>query len=57
MQFSIVITVPSESTGWAGTIQLPTIQMHAPTEVDAIARMEDIIKHMPEGTTFFMVAI
>jgi hypothetical protein len=57
MQFSIVITVPTESSGWAGTIQLSTIQMNAPTEGDAIARMEDIVKHMPEGTTFFMVAL
>ena len=57
MQFSIIITVPSGSNGWSGTIHLPSIQMHAPTERDATARMRDIIKHMPEGTTFFMVAI
>ena len=57
MQFSIIITVLTESNGWTGTIQLPTIQMEAPTEGDAIARMSDIVKHMPEGTTFFMVAI
>lgn len=57
MQFSIIITVPTGSNGWNGTIHLPSIQMHAPTERDATARMRDIIKHMPEGTTFFMVAI
>ena len=57
MQFSIVITVPTSFKGWTGTVQLPTIQMEASTKGDAIARMEDIVKHMPEGTTFSMVAI
>ena len=57
MQFSIVITVPTDSNGWTGTVHMPTIQMHAPCILDAIARMSDIVKHMPEGTTFSMVAI
>ena len=57
MQFSIVITVPTSFKGWTGTVQLPTIQMEASTEGDATARMRDIIKHMPEGTTFTQVAI
>lgn len=57
MEFSIVITVPTDSNGWTGTIQLPTIQMQAPTKPDAIGRMKDIIQHMPKGTTFYAVSI
>ena len=52
MQFSIIITVPTGSNGWSGTVHMPTIQMHAPCILDAIARMSDIVKH-----TFSMVAI
>ena len=57
MQFSIIITVPTESNGWTGTIHLPTIQIQAPTKPDAIERMFDVIKYMPKGTSFYTVAI
>ena len=42
---------------WEGTNHLPTLQIEAPTRGDAQARMRDVVSHMPEGTTFDLVAV
>ncbi len=57
MDFSVQISVPIEEDGWEGVDHLPTLQIYAPTEKDAEGRLEDIVKHMPDGTTFYMVEI
>jgi hypothetical protein len=57
MLFSIVITVPSSSFGWKGTVHLPTIQIQAPTKQDAINRVHSILYHLPKGSTFSLEAI
>ena len=57
MLFSVVITVPRSSFGWKGTVQLPTIQMQAPTKQDALNRVHSILYHLPKGSTFSLEAI
>ena len=57
MDFSVQISVPIEEDGWEGVDHLPTLRIYAPTEKDAEGRLEDIVKHMPDGTTYYMVEI
>jgi len=55
--FSITISVPVTIDGWSGMDHLPTIQMETPLQSDMEVRMGDILRHLPQGTTFHAVAI
>lgn len=57
MLFSVQIRVPMDDGEWTGFMHLPTLQIEAPTESDAIGRMYTIIQCMPKGTTFDLVSI
>ncbi|MAY03849.1 MAG: hypothetical protein CMQ38_12845 [Gammaproteobacteria bacterium] len=62
MQFNVIITVHTTTTGNLGTkwhlaSHLPTIQVSASCEKQALSTVHQLISHMPEGTTFYMVAI
>ena len=61
MDFNVIITVPTSTTAgngviWRGSSHLPTIQISASCEAHARSIVHDIVAHMPEGTTFYMVA-
>jgi hypothetical protein len=61
MTFNVIITVHSETTDsngttWHGASHLPTIQVHGSCEGQVLSTVHQLISHMPEGTTFYMVA-
>ena len=62
MEFNVIITVHTTTTDnrgttWHGASHLPTIQVSASCEGHALSTVHQLISHMPEGTTFHMVAI
>ena len=61
MDFNVIITVHTSTTDnhgttWHGASHLPTIQVSASGVGDALSTVHQLIAHMPEGTTFYMVA-
>ena len=60
MRFSVSINVLvecSHSTDGFDYKYMPTLQIEAPTERDAVARMDDIMAHLPAGSIYTLVAI
>ena len=57
MTFSLHIAVPTESDGWEGMKHLPTFLLVASTRWEAEGKVQDLIAHLPEGTTFTLVHI
>lgn len=63
MEFNVIITVHTTTTTgnlgttWHCASHLPTIQIRASCEGQALSTVRQLISHMPEGTTFHMVAI
>jgi hypothetical protein len=57
MTFVFHFRVPTLDSGWRGMVHLCTLQITAPTEGDAQARVEGILEHMPEGTRFDLVQV
>tara|TARA_Y100001938_G_scaffold143832_1_gene217285 strand:+ start:1952 stop:2143 length:192 start_codon:yes stop_codon:yes gene_type:complete len=63
MEFNVIITVHTTTTSgklgttWHLASHLPTIQIRASCEGQALSTVRQLISHMPEGTTFYMVAI
>ena len=63
MEFNVIITVHTTTTAgnlgttWHLASHLPTIQVSASCEGQALSTVHELISHMPEGTTFHMVAI
>jgi hypothetical protein len=60
MRFSAIVAVRIEckySTGRYRFDFMPTIQIEAPTERDARARLDDIVAHLPTGSNYMLVEI
>ena len=57
MTFVFHFRVPTFDSGGHGMIHLCTLQITAPTERDAQARVERILEHLPEGTRFDLVQV
>ena len=57
MTFVLQIAVPTESDGWTGADHLPTLTVEATSRTEAEAKVEALIGHLPEGTTFSLFAV
>jgi hypothetical protein len=56
--YVVYITVPTcDKDGWEGADYLPTIGVYACTRKDLDGKMKAILKHLPEGATYYAVAI
>tara|TARA_B100000683_G_scaffold266450_1_gene298717 strand:+ start:1008 stop:1181 length:174 start_codon:yes stop_codon:yes gene_type:complete len=57
MTFVLQIAVPTESDGWTGADHLPTLTVEATSRTEAKAKVEALIAHLPDGTTFTLFAV
>ena len=57
MTFVLQIAVPTESDGWTGVDHLPTLLIEATSQTEAEAKVKDLIKHLPEGTTSSLFSV
>ena len=56
--YVVHITVPTcDEDGWQRDDYLPTIEMYACTRNDLDGKMKAILQHLPEGATYYAVAI
>ena len=51
MTFNFWFIVPLEDNGWTGTRHMPTLTIHASTQLHAERMADEILKHLPQGST------